>query len=62
MVSVRLTANLKDHVNEVHVFWGDPEKDGTKQTKVTYKKAPKAINSGGNLVLTLVRKRSVSSH
>ena len=38
VVSVRLTANLKDHVNEVHVFWGDPEKDGTKQTKVTYKR------------------------
>lgn len=49
VVSIRLTANLKDHINEVHVFWGDPEKDGTKQTKVTYKKAPKAINSGGKL-------------
>lgn len=49
VIDVRLTANLKDHLNEVHVFWGDPEKDGTKQTKVTYKTAPKATNSGGKL-------------
>lgn len=49
VIGVRLTANLKDHLNEVHVFWGDPEKDGTKQTKVTYKTAPKATNSGGSL-------------
>ncbi|MBM74780.1 MAG: hypothetical protein CMK59_05220 [Proteobacteria bacterium] len=47
--SVRLTANLKDHLNEVNVFWGDIEKDGTKLTKVTYKTAPKAMNSGGKL-------------
>jgi phage protein D len=46
---VRLTANLKDHLNEVHVFWGDHEKDGTKLKKVTYKTAPKALNSGGKL-------------
>ena len=49
VMDIRLTANLKDHLNEVHVFWGDHEKDGTKQTKVTYKKAPKPTNSGGKL-------------
>jgi phage protein D len=49
IIDLRLTANLKDHLNEVHVYWGDPEKDGTKQTKVSYKKAPKPTNSGGKL-------------
>jgi len=49
IIDLRLTANLKDHLNEVHVYWGDPEKDGTKQTKVSYKKAPKTTNSGGKL-------------
>ena len=47
--SIRMTANLKDHINEVNVFWGDVEKDGTKMTKVTYKSPPKPINSGGKL-------------
>ena len=56
VMDIRLTANLKDHINEVHVFWGDPEKDGTKQTKVTYKKAPKALNSGGKVGADLGKK------
>ena len=56
VVAMRLTANLKDHINEVHVFWGDPEKDGTKQTKLTYKKAPKPINSGGKLGASIGKK------
>jgi len=47
--NIRLTANLKDHLNEVHVYWGDPEKDGTKQTKVSYTADPKPTNSGGTL-------------
>ena len=47
--SIRMTANLKDHINEVNVFWGDVEKDGTRMTKVTYKSPPKPINSGGKL-------------
>ncbi|MEL6350109.1 MAG: hypothetical protein AAFV53_43820, partial [Myxococcota bacterium] len=49
LLEVRLNANLKDHLNEVHVFWGDHEKDGTKQTLVKYSTAPKAINSTGKL-------------
>ena len=52
-VDIRLTANLKDHLNEVHVFWGDHEKDGTQDKKVKYKTAPKATNSGGKLGLTI---------
>ena len=50
-----MTANLKDHINEVNVFWGDVEKDGTRMTKVTYKSPPKPINSGGNWVVILER-------
>ena len=49
--SIRMTANLKDHINEVNVFWGDVEKDGTRMTKVTYKSPPKPINSGGTIGL-----------
>ena len=45
--------NLKDHINEVNVFWGDIEKDGTKLTKVTYKTPPKAINPGGKVDVIL---------
>lgn len=50
---IRLTANLKDHLNEVQVFWGDHEKDGTKDTKVKYSTAPKATNSGGKMGMDL---------
>jgi hypothetical protein len=56
VVDLRLTANLKDHLNEVNVYWGDPEKDGTKLTKVTYKTAPKPLNSGGKLGCDLGKK------
>ena len=52
-VEVRLTANLKDHLNEVQVFWGDHEKDGTKDTKVKYSTAPTATNSGGKMGIDL---------
>jgi phage protein D len=52
-VDIRLTANLKDHLNEVQVYWGDHEKDGTKDTKVTYAKAPTATNATGKLGLAI---------
>jgi hypothetical protein len=47
--SLRLTANLKDYINEVNVFWGDHEDDGLKFTKLSYKTKPKETNSGGKL-------------
>lgn len=53
LLEVRLTANLKDHLNEVHVFWGDHVKDGTKQTLVKYTTAPKGINSSGKLGIAI---------
>lgn len=53
VTEIRLTANLKDHLNEVVVYWGDHEKDGTKQTKVSYKTAPSPTNSGGKMGLDL---------
>jgi len=53
---VRLTANLKDHLNEVQVFWGDHEKDGTAQTLVKYSTAPKPTNSGGKMGIDLGKK------
>jgi phage protein D len=56
LLEIRMTANLKDHLNEVHVFWGDAEKDGTKQTKVKYTKAPKPTNSGGKMGSALGKK------
>lgn len=49
LLEIRMTANLKDHLNEVHVYWGDHETDGTAQTKVVYKTPPKETNSGGKL-------------
>jgi phage protein D len=52
-VDIRLTANLKDHLNEVQVFWGDHEKDGTKDTKVTYSTPPKATNTPGKLGIAI---------
>jgi hypothetical protein len=54
-LDIRLTANLKDHLNEVHVYWGDYEKD-TKLEKVTYSTAPKETNSGGKLGCDLGKK------
>ncbi|MFT4976223.1 MAG: hypothetical protein ACI8S6_002119 [Myxococcota bacterium] len=56
LMEIRLTANLKDHLNEVQVFWGDHEKDGTKQTKVKYSTAPKPTNSGGKMGVDLGKK------
>ena len=53
---VRVTANLKDHLNEVVVYWGDHEKDGTKQTKVVYSTAPSPTNSGGKMGVDLGKK------
>ncbi len=50
---IRMTANLKDHLNEVQVFWGDHETDGTAQTKVTYSTPPTATNSGGKMGIDL---------
>jgi len=56
LLEIRLTANLKDHLNEVQVFWGDHEKDGTKQTKVKYSTAPSPTNSGGKMGIDLGKK------
>ncbi|MEC8379823.1 MAG: hypothetical protein VXZ96_05855 [Myxococcota bacterium] len=55
-LDIRLQANLKDHLNAAHVYWGDPEKDGSKLKKATYKKPPKATNSGGKLGCDLGKK------
>lgn len=55
-VDIRLTANLKDHLNEVHVYWGDIEKEGHQLKKATYNTAPKETNSGGKLGADLGKK------
>ena len=57
VVEVRMTANLKDHLNKVEVFWGDHEKDGTAQTKASSKTPPTKVNaSGGDLGIDIGKK------